>query len=70
MRVLVDGMEVELFPGMTVWHAVLARYGVYDENVRVTDRWGNTLGCFGAVSDGMQLYTNLTSHPHSQEKHR
>jgi hypothetical protein len=57
MQVTVDGTEVELLPGMTVRHAILARYGADDENVRVTDRWGNLVGLDGAVSDGASLHT-------------
>jgi hypothetical protein len=57
MRVTVDGTEVELLPGMTVRHAILARYGTDDENLSVTDRWGNLVGFDGAVSDGAFLYT-------------
>ncbi len=58
MEVIIDDKTVELLPGMTVRHALLARYGTVDDRLLVADRWGNQIGLEGAVSEGMQLHTN------------
>jgi len=61
VHVIVDDKTVELLPGMTVRHALLACYGTVDDCLRVTDRWGNQIGLSGAVTDGTQLYTDRHS---------
>ncbi len=67
MQVTVDGKTVELLSGMTVRHALHARYGAVDDTVLVTDRWGNQVGLSGAVTDGAQLHTKR--HPsHSPQE--
>ncbi len=63
MQLIIDDKTVELLPGMTVRHALLARYGTVDDRLRVTDRWGNQIGLEGAVSDGMRLHTNCQPSP-------
>lgn len=70
MRLTVDGKPLELMPGMTVRHALLARYGTVDDRLLVIDRWGNQIGLEGAVSDGMQLHTNCQPSPCLQEGYR
>ncbi len=58
---MVDGLEIALLPGMTVQHALLARYGAADGEIMVTDQWGNRVGLAGEVTDGMQLQTGRGS---------
>lgn len=55
MRVTVDDKLVELAPGMTVRHALLARYGQIPQPIIVTDRWGSQVGLDGALEDGTVL---------------
>lgn len=57
MQVTVDGNLITLAPGMTVRHALLARYGNIPATIKVTDRWGNRLGLDGALSEGTILHT-------------
>ncbi|MDD2502133.1 MAG: hypothetical protein PHN92_15115 [Geobacter sp.] len=56
MRLTVDGKPIELMPGMTVRHALYACYGTADDDMRVTDQWGNQVGLEGAAEVGMQLH--------------
>ena len=57
MKVTVDGQEIELIPGMTVRHAILARYGRVTAETAVYDRWGNQLGLDGEPEDSALLRT-------------
>jgi hypothetical protein len=57
MRLTVDGKPIELMPGMTVRHALYACFGTADEEILVTDQWGNQVGFEGAAEAGMQLHT-------------
>lgn len=59
MRINVDGVAVELAAGMTVRHALLARYGTITPATIVNDRWGNQLGLDGALEDGGAIRTTL-----------
>jgi len=52
-----DGTAIELTPGMTVRHALLARYGTVCETTQVTDRRGNLVGLDGELTDGTELKT-------------
>jgi hypothetical protein len=57
MTIFVNGLAVEVFPGMTVRHAILAA-GLLEEvglGRKVFDEWGNELGLDGAVAEGMRL---------------
>jgi hypothetical protein len=58
MRVYVNGRAVDLFPGMTVRHALVGAGCPADlgGKKRVYDEWGNELGLEGALSDGMKIY--------------
>lgn len=64
MRITVDGQTVELAAGMTVRHALLARYGVEPDGITVTDRWGNRLGLDGELHDGAVLKTETKDQRH------
>lgn len=58
MRVSVDDKRVDLLPGMTVRHALIAA-GRLEEILagkRVFDEWGHELGLDGALSGGMRLF--------------
>lgn len=58
MQVIIDDRRVELLPGMTVRHALLARYGELPPNLTVSDRWGNQVGLDGALQEGAHLKTS------------
>lgn len=63
MRVYVNGRPVDIFPGMTVRHALVAA-GLLDEvgfGMHVYDEWGNMVGLDGAVSEGMRIFVSV--HP-------
>ncbi len=57
MRVLVDGREVYLKPGMKVRHALI-QLGLkpWKEDLLLRDRWGNPVGLDGALRDGDELF--------------
>ncbi|MBI5440252.1 MAG: hypothetical protein HY900_03460 [Deltaproteobacteria bacterium] len=57
MEVFVDGEPVDILPGMTVRHALLAA-GLWAEldTVQVYDEWGNVLGLDGALEEGTKLF--------------
>jgi hypothetical protein len=56
--VYVNDVRYSLLSGMTVQHALMAA-GVLKERdaVRLYDKWGNEIGLFGAVFDGMRITT-------------
>lgn len=58
MKVYVNHILVELLPGMTIRHALIAT-GLFKEieaPKKVYDQWGNELGLDGALSEGMRIY--------------
>jgi hypothetical protein len=58
MRAFVNGLPVDLLPGMTVRHALVAA-GMLDElrsGMQPYDEWGNLIGLNGAVSEGMKIF--------------
>ena len=58
MQVYVNAKPVELFPGMTVKHA-LVKTGLLPgiaEGLKVYDEWGNELGLAGALAEGMKIW--------------
>ena len=59
MQVTVDGVPVTLVPGMTVQHALLARFGSIPPSCEVRDRHGNIVGLSGAVHAGDNLTTTI-----------
>ena len=62
MKVYVNQKSVDVLPGMTVKHALIAA-GLLKEIKaleKVYDEWGNQLGLDGAVSEGMRIYVKPT----------
>lgn len=58
MKVYVNEQSVEIFPGMTVRHALLS-LNLLDElsrGKRVYDQWGNEVGLDGELSEGAKIY--------------
>ena len=58
MRVYVNGQPVELAPGMTVRHALIAA-GLLEllaAGQKPYDRWGNEVGLDGALGPEMKIY--------------
>jgi hypothetical protein len=58
MRVYVNQQPVEVAPGMTVRHALLAA-GLLDRlktGQKPYDEWGNEVGLDGALSPEMKIY--------------
>ncbi len=58
MTVYVNDKPVDIFPGMTVKHALLSA-GLLDEvnaSKRVFDEWCNEIGLDGALSEGAKIY--------------
>ncbi len=58
MRVYVNDQPVDLVPGMTVRHALIAAGRLDDIRAgkRVFDEWGNEVGLDGALSDGARIF--------------
>jgi hypothetical protein len=58
MRVYVNDRKVDLLPGMTVRHALIAAGlpAYVEESKDVHDEWGNPIGLDGALSDGARIY--------------
>jgi hypothetical protein len=58
MRVYVNDRQVDLLPGMTVRHALIAAglLAQVDEGKNVRDEWGNPVGLDGALSAGAKIY--------------
>ncbi len=58
MRVYVNDQPVDLVPGMTVRHALVAAGRLDDIRAgkRVFDEWGNEVGLDGALSDGARIF--------------
>jgi hypothetical protein len=57
MEVRVNGRAVELLPGATVRHALLAAglLGAAAKGAEALDEWGNRLGLDGALAEGMRV---------------
>lgn len=57
MRVYVNDVPVDVLPGMTVRHALIAAGRLEDvrAGARVWDEWGNELGLDGALSEGVRI---------------
>lgn len=58
MKIYVNGIEIELLPGMTVRHALIhaGLLNVVEQGKKVFDAWGNELGLNGALSEGALLW--------------
>lgn len=58
MRVYVNGQPLEVAPGMTVRHALIAA-GLLDllpAGQKPHDQWGNEVGLDGALAPEMKIY--------------
>jgi hypothetical protein len=58
MRIYVNDQPLELFPGMTIRHALI-KAGLLSEieaGRKVYDEWGNEIGLAGALSAGMKIW--------------
>ena len=63
MKVYVNQKPVDVLAGMTVKHALVSA-GVLDgrgASKKAYDEWGNKLGLDGALSEGMKIYTKVSS---------
>jgi len=70
MRVYVNQESVDVLPGMTVRHALIAA-GFFKEIEtlkKVYDEWGNELGLNGALSEGMKIKIRSTKSQISNSK--
>lgn len=58
MRVWVNGKPVDLWPGITVQHALVhaAMMPEIKSGKKVYDEWGNEVGLDGALSPGMKIF--------------
>ena len=58
MRVHVNHNPVEILPGMTVRHALIAAGLIKEvkDSKKVYDEWGNEVGLDGALSEGNKIY--------------
>jgi len=57
MKVYINDKQIDVFPGMTVKHALM-RAGLLEKiegSKRVYDEWENELGLDGALSEGMKI---------------
>jgi hypothetical protein len=58
MQIYVNDQAFNIFPGMTVKHA-LTQAGLLAEvksGKKAFDGWGNEIGLDGALSEGMRIY--------------
>lgn len=58
MRLFINRKPVDIFPGMTVKHALI-NAGLLEKisaGMKVYDAWGNEVGLDGAVYPGLKLY--------------
>lgn len=58
MKVFVNDREVNLVPGMTVKHALIAAGLVHEIEMgrKVYDEMGNEIGLGGAMTEGSRIY--------------
>ncbi|NWG02205.1 MAG: hypothetical protein HXY44_05055 [Syntrophaceae bacterium] len=59
MKVYINDISIDLLPGMTVRHALIA-VGILkeiDHSTKVYDEWGNEMGLDGGLAEGMKIYT-------------
>jgi hypothetical protein len=58
MKVFVNDREVNLVPGMTVKHALIAAELIHEieKGKKVYDRHGNEIGLGGAPAEGLNIY--------------
>jgi hypothetical protein len=59
MTVFVNDREIDLFPGMTVKHALIRAdllNGIESGKKQVYDQWGNEIGLSGSLWDGARIY--------------
>jgi len=58
MKVFVNNYEVDIQPGMTVRHALIASDFLKDisSGKKVFDEWGNEIGLDGAMENGSRIY--------------
>jgi hypothetical protein len=58
MKVLVNDKEIDLPPGMTVRHVLIA--ADFLKNItsgkKIFDEWGNEIGLDGAIEEGLKIY--------------
>jgi hypothetical protein len=70
MKVYVNQQSIDLLPGMTVKHALIAAGLLKDigASKKVYDEWGNELGLGGALCEGMKINVRRTKSraPHSK----
>ncbi len=65
MKIFVNDRPFDLFPGMTVKHALIAA-GLLKEigaSKKPYDEWGDELGLDGALSQEMKIYIRSTKSP-------
>jgi hypothetical protein len=58
MRVFVNDVPVDIFPSMTVTHALI-NAGLFDQRAqskKIFDEWGNEVGLEGELSGGNKIY--------------
>ena len=58
MKIMVNDIEVEILPGMTVKHALIAA-GLLQEiksGKKALDEWKNEIGLDGAAEEGLRIY--------------
>ena len=58
MKVFINDKKIDIFPGMTVRHALIAADFLKDIelNKKVFDEWGNEIGLDGAVAEDLKIY--------------
>jgi hypothetical protein len=58
MNVYVNDRKVDVLPGMTVRHALIAAglLAQVEEGKSAYDEWGNYIGLDGALSEGEKIY--------------
>lgn len=58
MRVYVNDQPIDLLPGMTVRHALIAsgQLEAVREGKRVFDQWDNEVGLDGALTEGARIF--------------
>ena len=65
MKVYINHIRIDILPGMTVRHALMAA-GLLREietSKKACDEWGNELGLDGALSEGMKITVGSTKSP-------
>ncbi len=59
MKVYVNGISVEVLPGMRVRHALMNAGLLNRDPITITDEWGNEVGLDGALHEEMKIFVKL-----------